>query len=141
MAFPLYGGLAPPDRASRVVAQLKAPDMWTPWGVRSTSSTDPRYTNINIIVPYSNWRGPVWIISNVLLCYGLMTAGFRDDAVALGESIVRLLAEDLGREGSWHECYDSDNGNALAAPGFLSWNVLAADLLDNLRAGVNPFAL
>ncbi len=95
----------------------------------------------NIIVPYSNWRGPVWIISNCLLAYGLARYGYKDDAVELAASITRLLADDLRVNGSWHECYNSDDGTALAAPGFLSWNCIAADLLTNIQAGVNPFLL
>ena len=30
---------------------------------------------------------------------------------------------------------------ALAAPGFLSWDTLSAELLSNLQRGVNPFKL
>jgi hypothetical protein len=29
----------------------------------------------------------------------------------------------------------------LAAPGFLSWNTLVADLVNNIKAGVNPTQL
>ena len=46
MAFPLYGGLADDAKAKRVLEQLKRADMWSAWGVRSTSSADERYTNV-----------------------------------------------------------------------------------------------
>jgi len=47
-------------------------DMYSQWGIRSVSSSDPRYNNDNIIDPYSNWRGPMWVNANVMVTYGLM---------------------------------------------------------------------
>ena len=46
-------------------------------GLRSTSSDDPRYNNENEIVPYSNWRGPMWVNANALTAYGLARYGFK----------------------------------------------------------------
>ena len=34
-----------------------------------------RYTNENVIKPYSNWRGPVWINANTMLVYALVVSG------------------------------------------------------------------
>ena len=45
-------------------------DMRSDWGIRSTSSSDSRYSNANIINPYSNWRGPVWVNVNAMIIYG-----------------------------------------------------------------------
>jgi len=50
------------------------------------------------------------------------------------------LAEDLENDNSWHECYSTDDGTALAATGFLSWNTLAAEWGSNLRSNINPFS-
>lgn len=77
----------------------------------------------------------------MLLSYGLASAGFLSQALAVAEAITHLLAEDLRVSGSWHENYHSETGEPLAAPDFLSWNVLAADLLDNVRTGINPFKI
>ena len=77
----------------------------------------------------------------MLLSYGRASAGFLAQATDVAEAITHLLAEDLRASGSWHENYHSETGGPLAAPDFLSWNVLAADLLDNVRAGINPFKL
>ncbi len=77
----------------------------------------------------------------MLLAYGLAANGFQAQALAVAEAITHLLANDLQACGSWHENYNSDTGEPLAAPEFLSWNVLAADLLGNVHAGINPFAL
>jgi alpha,alpha-trehalase len=57
MAWPLWAGLAETtEQTEAAVRAVLAPDMWTPWGIRSTSARDPRYNNENIIVPYSNWK-------------------------------------------------------------------------------------
>ena len=79
--------------------------------------------------------------TGVIIAYALARAGRLDLATQLGERVVRLLAADLRRTGDWHENYDSESGLGLASPGFVSWTVTAADLLDNLRAGVDPFRL
>ena len=59
------------------------PDLWTAYGIRSTSSLDPRYTNANMINPYSNWRGPIWVVANVCLSYGLQQYGFTTEAAQI----------------------------------------------------------
>ena len=62
--------------------------------------------------------------------------------VALLASIDEPPAPDLRNSSEWHEAYATDgSGAALAAPGFLSWDTLAGELLSNLRGGVNPFKL
>ena len=111
------------------MANLLAPDMLSEWGVRSTSSDDPRYSNADIITPYSNWRGPVWTNANAMLIYGLATSpGHADRAAPLAAAVVRALADDLRANGTWHECLSSATGAGLAAPGFLSWDTLGATL-------------
>jgi glycogen debranching enzyme len=95
-----------------------------------------------MIDPYSNWRGPIWINANAVLAYSLRSQGYEREAAQLADAIVALLASDLVvNNGQWHECYDSDNGTALAAPGFLSWNTLGATLQADVAAGLDPFSL
>ena len=75
VGFPLWAGLVNATQASAIAATLSKPDMLSTEGLRSTSSDDPRYSNANEIVPYSNWRGPMWVNANALTCYGLMRYG------------------------------------------------------------------
>lgn len=141
MAFPLFASMANDTQAQRVVASLTQADMWSPFGVRSTASSDPRYSNTNEIVPYSNWRGPVWVNENAMLAYALNAYGFTTLAQTLANRTVATLANDILTTGTWHECYDSETGAGLAAPGFLSWDTLGATLVDNILARRNPFDL
>jgi len=142
-AWPLWerlqGSRAQADAAVRA---LLAPDMRCASGVRSTSSAHPAYSNTNMITPYSNWRGPVWINVNCVLAYALMRNGYQAEAEALARDVVRVLADDLRANGEWHECYHADDASVyLAAPGFLSWNMMGAELWDNIVARRDPMAL
>ena len=77
-----------------------------------------------------------------LIFFGGWRMGWLDDLWCLNVAgVVGVLADDLRASGTWHEAYSAENGSALAAPGFLSWNTLAADLIPNLRAGIDPFEL
>ena len=142
IAMPLWArAVRNASRAAAIVAALARPELLSPWGLRSTSSDDARYSNAETLVPYSNWRGPVWVVANAMAAYGLAAHGARDAALDLAARVVGVLADDLRASGTWHEAYSAENGSALAAPGFLSWNTLAADLIPNLRAGIDPFEL
>lgn len=92
--------------------------------------------------PAADWKGPVWINVNAVLCYALVTNGYTAEAEALAADLVRTLANDLRANGQWHENYHAEDPAVfLASPGFLSWNLMGADLLDNVRAGVDPMSL
>ena len=141
LAWPLweraFGSAA---QRSAAVAALLQPDMRAACGVRSTSSAHLRYELKDAIVPYSIWRGPVWINVNCVLCYALARSGAAAAAEALAEDLLRALARDLQVSGAWHECYHPDSGAPLssASKGFLSWTVMAAGLLQNLQQGTDP---
>lgn len=139
--MPLWAGAANASQAAAIAATLGRPDMLSEIGLRSTSSDDPRYSNANTLVPYSNWRGPMWANANALAAYGLAAYGYQELALEIAARAVGALAADLRGSQTWHEAYSTDDGAALAAPGFLSWDTLSAELLSNLRHGVNPFAL
>lgn len=143
-AWPLWQGMAPSNAArDAAIATILSPDLWAAHGIRSTSNLDPAYTLQDVITPYSNWRGPVWINVNIVLAYTLASCGKTTEALELGRRLVAMLARDIRARGGMHECYDGDSGEPLASASlnFLSWNCLAASLLENLEAGVNPFLL
>ena len=139
--MPLWAGAVNASQAAAIAQTLGGADMLSEVGLRSTSSDDPRYSNKDSIVPYSNWRGPMWANANVLACYGLAEYGYHELALEIATRVVGALAADLRRSRMWHEAYSTFDGRALAAPGFLSWDTLSAELLSNLQRGVNPFKL
>jgi glycogen debranching enzyme len=71
----LWGGIARPERAARVVERLMQPDMFSGWGVRTLSSEARAYN------PLSYHLGSVWPHDNGLIIAGFCRYGY--DAVAL----------------------------------------------------------
>jgi glycogen debranching enzyme len=142
VAWPVWAGLVQ-NETIRVAAleNLASADLITPFGLASVSYLDLRYNNDNIINPYSNWRGPIWVNVNAIMAYTLRSNGMTNSAISLSNYIVQTLAADLVQTGTWHECYNSKNGSGLAAYGFLSWNTLGADLQANVIQGFDPFVI
>jgi alpha,alpha-trehalase len=113
--------------------------MLAPYGVRSLSKQDPDYNNVSMIVPYSNWQGPIWINANYLNYIALKRYGFDKEAAQLSGILGRMLVADIQKWGSMHECYDAETGLGLAPTpeqsenhvftGFVGWNLLAQDML------------
>ena len=142
-AWPLWAGLTVGiEEREAALHELLKEDLRAKWGIRSTSTLDTRYTLIDCIVPYSNWRGPVWINVNCVLAYTLSSCGRKDEAIKLATELTIMIANDITGSGVMHECYNGDDGTPLSSEskGFLSWNVLVASLLDNLEGDINPFA-
>jgi len=142
-AWPCWARLAPSDfKRDAALDEICSSDLRGPFGIRSTSNADTRYTLTDMIVPYSNWRGPVWMNVNCVLCYTLAAAGRRDVALEIAEALTLMLAKDIETSGGMHENYSADDGAPVSTDSkmFLSWNVLAVTLVDNLRNGHDPFA-
>ena len=77
----LWSGIVPPDRASRVVARLMAPQMNTGWGIRTLSNEHGAYN------PYSYQNGSVWPHDNSLIALGFKRYGFAAEVAAIARGI------------------------------------------------------
>ena len=141
--IPLFGKLATPEQASIFVKKyVLSPDhFWSEYGLRTLSKSDPDYNNRNIIKPYSNWQGPVWPIANYMYFQGLLNYGFRKEAITLSGKISNLVITDIKESGGMHENYDAETGKPLAAPNFVSWNLLVGNMLEEAVENKNPFAV
>ncbi len=133
----LWAGLATAERAKRMIeGRLLAPEkLWSPHGLRSLAADDPLYNNANVIKPYSNWEGPIWPHANWMAMHALMRYGRPDAALAVAERVTRLCLDDLAKNRMMHENYDADTGEPLAAPDFVSWNLLVAQMLEEALTG------
>ncbi len=132
------------DGKAMIERYLMAPDhMKAKFGYRSLSKQDPDYNNKNIIVPFSNWQGPVWPIANYIYSIGLKHYGFDGELAWLAQTLGDLLVKDVREWGSMHENYHADTGAPLAPAanhvdengvfvGFISWNLC----VQNILAGV-----
>ncbi len=77
----LWSGIASPEHAERVVQRLLQPDMWSGWGIRTLSATNPAYN------PFSYQLGSVWPHDNGILAAGFARYGFRDEAARVARDI------------------------------------------------------
>lgn len=140
---PLWEGIAPTDAGRRSIERylLNPEEFHTRFGMRTLTKKDFAYNNVNMIKPYSNWQGPVWPIANYIYMHALLRYGFREQALELARSIGSLVSKDIRETGGMHENYDAESGAPLAAPNFISWNILVRNMLMEASAGTNPFEI
>jgi alpha,alpha-trehalase len=136
--IPLWAGLAAPERARTVIEGhvLDPRRLWSPHGVRSLAADEPLYNTDNVLKPYSNWQGPIWPHANWMILHALLRAGYAAEALAVAERVTRLCLDDLDRNGMMHENYHAETGEPLAAPDFISWNLLVAQMVEEARENV-----
>ena len=88
---PLIDNILPEKDAKEMIRRymLNKDVMLAPYGIRSLSKQDPDYNNAAIIVPYSNWQGPIWINANYMNYISLKRYGFNQEAVELADTLGR----------------------------------------------------
>jgi neutral trehalase len=107
-----------------------------PAGLSSLAASELLYNNAarglygRAIV--SNWQGPVWVLPSVLAVRCLVKEGYNKQAEELAARVIQTLYADIQDNGTLHENYHAETGKALWAPQFMSWNILALDLVDVL---------
>jgi glycogen debranching enzyme len=79
----LWSGIIPPERAEKVVERLTAPDMWTGWGIRTLSTTNPAFN------PYNYQTGSVWPHDNAIIAMGFKYYGIRSQAARVARDVSR----------------------------------------------------
>lgn len=135
--FPLWGKLATKEQAECVKNMIMSEDEFlSVCGIRSHSKADPVYNNVPMGNP-SNWQGPVWGLTTFLTAYGLARCGYKDEAYNAAMRLVKTYAMDITQNGCIHEYYHGDSGQPLIRPDFLSWNLLALRVIDDIKSGVD----
>jgi alpha,alpha-trehalase len=119
--------------------------MLSPFGLRSLSKQDKQYNNECMIIPYSNWQGPLWINANFLYSIALIKYGFTNEAAQLATMLAPVLLNDINACGTMHENYDAETGRPLAPTaeqspnkiftGFVGWNLLEQNMLEGAING------
>jgi glycogen debranching enzyme len=128
--FPLFCGIAPEDRARKVLDRLSYPDFWNVRGMRTLPNTDREYN------PSKDFglMGGSW--PNLTLWYAASAARYDPDAaLAAIEMVARPLVDPMEPEVNVHpaefsEWFDGDTGvnrgmhlSPWVAPTFI-WAVL-----------------
>ncbi len=70
----LWSGIVPRERAAIVARQLMSEQMFSGWGIRTTSTAERGYN------PIGYHMGTVWPHDNSLIAHGLARYGFREEA-------------------------------------------------------------
>jgi len=135
--IPLWARLASPGQARAMIERtvLDAAKLWSPHGIRSLAADEPLYNNENVIKPYSNWQGPIWPHANWMAMHALIHYRYPQHALAVAERVTRLCLADLAANNMMHENYHAETGAPLAAPDFVSWNLLVAQMIEEARTG------
>ena len=127
--MPLWAGACTREQAERMVLRLRDSRTFAcRGGVRTLSKLEKMY-DLRASNNPSNWRGPVWGISNYMVFSGLVKYGFYDDAKELAEKTVNMFGHDLEINGSLHEYYNPDTCEPIVTHGFENWNYLVLNMI------------
>jgi glycogen debranching enzyme len=78
----LFSRIARFDRAERVARTLMAPESFSGWGIRTLSTSEPRYN------PMGYHTGSVWPHDNALIALGLARYGHTTEALAITSGLL-----------------------------------------------------
>ncbi|EDO39813.1 predicted protein [Nematostella vectensis] len=134
--FPFLLQILKPDspRLETILKGLRDPDkLWTDYGLRSLSRTDPLYMKYNTEHDGPYWRGSIWININFLSVralhfYGNTPGPYRSFAKEIYGELRRNLIGNIYRQyvtsGFVWEQYDDGTGRGKGTHPFTGWSSL-----------------
>lgn len=88
----LLSGIAEPDRAERIAAQMMERSFFTGWGIRTIAAGEARFN------PMSYHNGSIWPHDNALIALGFARYGLREPAARVFASLFEAASHaDLRR--------------------------------------------
>lgn len=132
--LPLYAKIATKEQAELVISKhIKNPTSFcSDFGIRSLAKDEKMY-NIEATNNPSNWLGPVWVVVNYVVFRGLLNYGYKKEAEELCHKTLLLLGEDCAKTGMFHEYYNPETGEPVFNPGYLDWNILPLNMVEELK--------
>ncbi|GMU83893.1 MAG: hypothetical protein AMXMBFR47_37630 [Planctomycetota bacterium] len=111
--FPLIAGVAPRERAERMVREhlCNPAEFWGEWVIPSIARNDPAFPDNDY------WRGRIWGPFNLLVAEGLRRYRFDDVAAEFAEKSLALFMKNWREDGGVYENY-----NAVTGKGADVWN-------------------
>ena len=132
--LPMAVGMATQEQAHYLVEHWKDEQtFYTPYGI-TTLAKDEKMFNLSVSNNPSNWLGPVWLVANYLVFRGFLQYGYVKEAERLCKGTLQLLGNDLQKTGELHEYYNPFTGEPIMNAGFVNWNMLALNMVDELEA-------
>ena len=104
--FPLIAGVAPPERAARLVREhlLNENEFWGQFVIPSIARNDPAYRDNDY------WRGRIWGPLNFLVAEGLRRYRFDTEAAQLAQKSLDLFMRNWRADGGVYENYNAETG-------------------------------
>ncbi len=135
----LATGIVEHDNVARLVRGLFEPDLFSGWGIRTLSTTNPAYN------PLDYHLGAVWPVENATILFGLRRYGFDDRAEQLTRALYDLAR--LWPQSRTPECVGGYARDELAHPGAYpranrpqAWNQSVWPVVMQCLLGLVPFA-
>ncbi|XP_062386640.1 mannosyl-oligosaccharide glucosidase [Sardina pilchardus] len=134
--FPFLLQVLTPDspKLEFILKDMRDPErLWTPYGLRSLSHTDPLYMKRNTEHDAPYWRGPIWINLNYLTVralyhYGNLEGPYQEQAAALYQELRTNLINNVYRQymdtGYIWEQYNDSTGRGQGSHPFTGWSAL-----------------
>jgi len=104
--FPLIAGVAPRERAERMVREhlLNEREFWGAYVIPSIARSDPAYPDNDY------WRGRIWGPFNFLVAEGLRRYRFDDVAAELARKGLEMFMRNWREDGGVYENYNAQTG-------------------------------
>lgn len=135
--FPLIAGVAPRERAERLVHEhlLNEHEFWGRYVLPSIARCDPAYRDNDY------WRGRIWGPFNFLVAEGLRRYRFDDIAAELARRGLEMFLHNWRADGGIYENYNAETGaggDVWNAARLYHWGALLALVAMQELADVEP---
>jgi len=131
--LPLYAGIATKEQAKYLVEHIFDEETFkSPYGI-TTLAKDEKMFDLSVTNNPSNWLGPIWLVANYTVFKGLLNYGYIKEAEEICNNSLLLLGTDLEKSGSLHEYYNPFDGEPIMNGGFINWNILVLNMVNELK--------
>lgn len=81
----LFTGIVDQERAAAIVKRLFAPDLWTPYGIRTLSDHEPDFSAA------AYHKGSIWPHDNWVIAEGLRVHGYHKERLLIRDALMRAM--------------------------------------------------
>ncbi len=137
--MPAFFGAVKPERTLQVLKSnvMSEEHFLRPAGISSVAASENLYNQAKRglygRVRVSNWQGPMWLLPNGLAVRALLKHNMRDEAQKVASRAIATCLKSISDHQTLFENYNAETGDPLWAPQFMSWNILALEMVDVAR--------